>query len=171
MDINAIWAVIEPYIMTVAGAIGGGTVVFALVRSLVGGFVKKFAAKYDVNDMADKVAQRLGGKTLNIDVTAVTEKRLDKIENKLSKKVEAIEEQTASYKHLLVLIGGALAHSKSLTEAEKATLLAAVQTLESDYTPPEPEQVSVVKLEPIVFDRKAERQEEDGIINFGGLSL
>lgn len=168
MDINTIWAAIEPYIMTVVGALGGGTVVFALVRSLVGGFVKKFAAKYDMDDMASKVASKMTGKTLNIDVTAVTEKRLDKIDKKLTKQVEELSEQTNAYKHLLALIGGTIAKLKANTEAERGALLDAVQALEADYKPPEPEQVTTVRLEPIVFERQTEAAAEP---KTGGLSL
>lgn len=171
MDINQIWEVIAPYIMTVVGALGSGTVVFAVVRSLVGGFVKKFSAKYDVNDMADKVAGRLAGKTLNIDVTAITEKRLDKIDKRLSKQVEELSKQTTDYKHLLALIGGAVAHFKALPEEEKTALTEAITALEHDYIPPEPEQITTVKLEPIVLEDTAEEEAEVGRANIGGLSL
>lgn len=163
MDVNQIWEVISPYIMTVVGAFGGGTVVFALVRILVGGFLKKFSAKYDVNDMADRVAGRLAGKTLNIDVTAVTEKRLDKIDKRLSKQVEELSKQTTDYKHLLALIGSAVAHFKALPDEEKTALTEAVRALESDYTPPEPEEITTVKLEPITLEA-VEEPEEGGLV-------
>lgn len=168
MDINTIWAVVEPYITGIAGTATGGLIVGIICRLLQG----KLLRRLDVGDIADKVAGRLTGKTLNIDVTAVTEKRLDKIEAKLSKKVEAIEEQTAAYKHLLALIGGAVAHFKALPEEEKHALQEAVTGLKGDYTPPPPEQVTTVKLEPITLDEDEEEKDTAGeLINFGGLSL
>lgn len=149
MDINQIWAVVEPYVMAVVGALGGGTVIYALARVLLGRLLNKFSAKYDVADMANKVADKLAGKSMNIDVTTVTEKKLDKIDKKLRKEVEKIHDETAAYKHLLALIGGAMAKLKALTPEERNALSEAITALEHDYIPPEPEEILTVKLEPI----------------------
>lgn len=163
MDINSIWAVIEPYITGLAGTATGGLIVGIICRLLQGRLMRRL----DVSDIADKVAKQLAGKTLNIDVTAVTEKRLDKIDKNLSKKVEEIQEKTEEYKHLLALMGGALVHLKALSEAEKTALTEAITALEHDYIPPEPEQITTVKLEPIVL----ESDTEEPVAPAGGLTL
>lgn len=169
MDINAIWAAVEPYVMAVLGTGIGGTIVGIICRILQ----SKLLRKLDVNGIADKVSAQvqkgLTGKTLNIDVTAVTEKKLDKIEIKLNKKLEQIQTETAAYKYLLTQIGVAVAHFKSLSEAEKKNLTEAIKALDNAYKPPEPEQVVTVKLEPLEIDKPDEENEEEpSLINFGG---
>lgn len=165
MDINAIWAMLEPYVTGIAGTATGGLIVGIICRLLQGRLMRRL----DAGALADKVAQKLGGKTFNVDMTAVAEKKLDKIDRKLSKKVEDIQEQTAAYKHLLVLIGGAISKLKAVTEQEKASFTEAIRALERSYIPPEPEEIITVKLEPIVFEDKTEEAEETGLINFGSL--
>lgn len=167
MDINTIWAAIEPYITGIAGTATGGLIVGIICRLLQG----KLLRRLDVGDIADKVAGKLAGKTLNIDVTAVTERKLDKIAAKLDKKVEAVTDQVAAYKLLLALIGGALVHLKSLSTEERQALQEAITALNADYAPPAPEQVATVKLEPIALEGKTEEEEAAGLINFGGLTL
>jgi hypothetical protein len=122
MDMQQIWQAVEPYAMTVIGALGGGTVIYALARMLLGKLLNRFAQKYDTNDMANKVADKLAGKTLNVDVTAVAEKKLDKIDKKLSKEVAQIHDETAAYKHLLALIGGAMSKLRRLRPTSERRL-------------------------------------------------
>ncbi len=171
MDINTIWQTVEPYVMAIIGALAGGTGIYALVRSFVGKWISRFEKKYDINDMAQKVADKLGGKTLNIDVTAVTEKKLDKLDKKLNKKIEDIQAATDAYKHLLALIGGAVAKFKAVSAEEKNALTEAIRAIEKNYKPPEPDEITTVRLEPITeLEDKAESVEEDSLISFGGMA-
>lgn len=149
MDVQQIWQAVEPYVMWAIGAIVGGTSIYALAKFFLKKVFKRFEEKYEINDMANKVADKLAGKTLNIDVTAVTEKRLDKLDKKLSGEIEQIHSETAAYKHMLALIGGAMSKLKAITPDERTALTEAITALESDYTPPEPEEIVTVKLEPI----------------------
>lgn len=77
-----VWEIISPYVAAVGGATGAGAIIYAIVRLLMGRFVKKTNAALDASYNAEKVSQltaeKLAGKTLNIDVTAVTEKALKK---------------------------------------------------------------------------------------------
>lgn len=172
MDINAIWAAVEPYVMTVLGMSAGGTVVGVICRLLQNRLLRRL----DVNSIADKVSAEvqkgLAGKTLNIDVTAVTEKKLDKIETKLNKKIAEIQSTTDEYKYLLTQIGVAVAHFKSLTDVERKKLEEAIKALDNGYKPPEPDQIVTVRLEPLAIDNAQEQPEADeeaqSLINFGG---
>ena len=161
MNMQEIWRVAEPYIMTVVGALGGGTVIYALARILLGRLLSTFATKYDTNDMADKVAGKLAGKTLNIDVTAVTEQRLDKLSKLLTNQLENIREETESYKRLLSLIGGAIAKLKAITPEEKTALTEAITALDNSYIPAEPSEITTVKLEPIALPKEPDAQPSD----------
>lgn len=146
---NNIWQTVEPYIMTIIGALGGGSIIYVIARLLLGRLINKASEAYDVNAIANKVADKLGGKTLNIDITAIVEKRLKEISDKLAEQVGKVADEINSYKPLLICIGAALAHLKMLTDDERAALVAAVQELDNKYVPPEKEVIATVKLEPI----------------------
>ena len=123
-------------------------------------------AVYDINAIANKVADRLGGKTIDIDITSIVEKRLKEISDLLSAQVKTVADETNSYKHLLALIGEALAHLKMLTDEERAELIKAVRELDSEYNPPEKEVIATVKLEPIEISEPTV-QDKANTVNFG----
>jgi len=173
MDINQIWQTVEPWIMAIVGALAGGTGVFALVRAFVGKWINKFGAKYDTEIMAGKVAEKLAGKTIDVDVTAITEKKLGKISNTLDKSIAEVEKATNAYKHILALIAGAVSRFKALTDEERKEFTDAIKAIEKDYTPPQPEPIATVKLAPIELEFKTDEtqaaEDEESLINFGGL--
>ena len=163
---NAIWNTVQPYILTIVGALGGGSIIYIIARILLGRLINKASLVYDINAIASKVADKLGGKTLNVDVTAIVEKRLKEVSDMLADKVKAVADETNSYKHLLALMGEALAHLKMLTDEERAALVAAVKKLDSEYQPPEKEVIATVKLEPIPLTVPTE-EERANTVNFG----
>ena len=146
---NAIWNIVEPYILTIVGALGGGSVIYVIARILLGRLIDKASKVYDLNALADKVADKLGGKTIDIDITSIVEKRLKEIADALTKEEGKVAEETNSYKHLLACMGEAIARLKMLTDDERNALIAAVRELDSEYVPPEKEVIATVKLEPI----------------------
>lgn len=160
---NEIWTIIEPYILTVLGALGGGSVIAVLVNIVCKRLIAKAGAVYDVNNIATKVADKLGGKTIDIDITSVVEKRLAEIVKTLTEQVDVVAGETKSYKRLLALIGEALTHLKMLTDDERAQLIAAVKELDSEFVAPEREVISTIKLEPIT-DLLVE---EESTVNLG----
>ena len=157
---NEIWQTVEPYILTIVGALGGGSIIYVIARILLGRLINKALAVYDINAIANKVADRLGGKTIDIDITSIVEKRLKEISDLLSAQVKTVADETNSYKHLLALIGEALAHLKMLTDEERAELIKAVRELDSEYKPPEKEVIATVKLEPITISAQSARTHE-----------
>lgn len=146
---NEIWQTIEPYIMTIVGALGGGSIIAVIARLICSRIMNKASEAYDVNKIADKVADKLGGKTIDIDITSIVEKRLKEISEALAKQVGKVADETNSCKHLLALIGAALTHLKMLTDDERQALTKAVQELDASFKPIEREVVATVKLEPI----------------------
>ncbi len=163
---NEIWQTVEPYILTIVGALGGGSIIYVIARILLGRLINKALAVYDINAIANKVADRLGGKTIDIDITSIVEKRLKEISDLLSAQVKTVADETNSYKHLLALIGEALAHLKMLTDEERAELIKAVRELDSEYNPPEKEVIATVKLEPIEISEPTV-QDKANTVNFG----
>lgn len=163
---NEIWQTVEPYILTIVGALGGGSIIYVIVRILIGRLINKAAAVYDINAIANKVADKLGGKTIDIDITSIVEKRLKEINERLSEQVKAVADETNSYKPLLVCIGMALSHLKMLTDKERAELINAVRELDIEYTPPIKEVIATVKLEPINLVEPSAHDKPD-TVNFG----
>lgn len=163
---NEIWNIVEPYILTIGGALCGGSIIAVIARIICKRLIDKASAAYSLNKFATEVADKLGGKTLNIDVTAVTERRLKEIADMLSSKVQIVADETNSYKRLLVLIGTALTHLKMLSDEERTALIEAIQELDSEYVPPEKEVIATVKLEPISLDEPS-TQDNSETVNFG----
>lgn len=162
---NEIWNTVEPYILTLVGALGGGSIIAIIARIICSRIINKASAAYDINALTSKIADKLGGKTIDIDISSVVEKRLSEIAATLAAQVGKVAEETNSYKHLLALIGEALTHLKMLTDAERAELIKAVQELDGEYKPPEKELVATIKLEPITLERAEEGQTNK--VNFG----
>lgn len=146
---NEIWNIVEPYILTIVAALGGGSVIALIARMICKTLINKASEAYDVNKIADKVADKLGGKTIDVDITSITEKRLEEISQKLVAQVVKVSDETNSYKKLLVLIGGALSHLKMLSAQEKEELVAAIHELDESFVPKQKEIIATVKLEPI----------------------
>ncbi len=162
---NEIWNTVEPYILTLVGALGGGSIIAIIARIICSRIINKASAAYDINALTSKIADKLGGKTIDIDISSVVEKRLSEIAAALAAQVGKVAEETNSYKHLLALIGEALTHLKMLTDAERAELIKAVQELDGEYKPPEKELVATIKLEPITLAQPEDEQTDK--VNFG----
>jgi hypothetical protein len=172
-----LWEIISPYIAAAGGATGAGAIIYAIVRTLLNKITQKNTAAlnttFNIDNVAQKVAEKLGGKTLNIDVTAVTEKALKKLSKQLDGKITDIENNTNSYRHLLALIGNALSKLKALTKDEVEELTGAIKAVEGAYTPQETNETMTVVLQPIeLADTKdaadAAEAAETGV-NFEGL--
>lgn len=160
---NEIWQTVEPYILTIVGALGGGGIIAVIARMICGRIIAKASSAYDLNALANNVADKLGGKTFNVDITAIVEQRLKEISEKLSAQVKTVADETNSYKHLLALVGTALTHLKMLTDEERAELIKAVRELDSEYNPPEKEVIATVKLEPITISAQSARPHESRV--------
>lgn len=146
---NEIWTIVEPYVLSILGVLGGSSIVAVIARMICVRLINKAGQVYDVNALAKKVADLLGGKTIDVDITTLTEKKLQEVCNELSARVGDVELSTNSYKHLLALIGAAISHLKMLSEEEREALAAAIKELDSQYEPPKKEVIATVKLEPL----------------------
>lgn len=164
---NEVWNIIEPYILAVLGALGGGSIIAVIARFICKWLIDRASAAYDLNSFAAKVADKLGGKTIEVDISSLVEHRLKEISDRISEKVGIVADETNSYKHLLALIGEALTHLKMLTDEERAALVDAVKELDGEYKPREKEVIATVKLEPIsISDEIAETSQSD-TVNLG----
>ena len=170
---EAIWEIIAPYVGMVIGAGGGGTIIYIVLRLLLGKTLKTNMASlegmFNTEALSQKFADRLAGKTLNIDVTAVTEKALRKLSKQLDDKISTVADTTNSYKHLLVLMAGALSKFKALSKEEQMELAGAISALESGYVAPDASETMTVILEPISLDGEATAAVKTGGANFEGI--
>lgn len=162
---NEIWNIVEPYILTIVGALGGGSIIAVIARIICGRLINKASASYDVNKIADKVADKLSGKTIDVDITSIVEKRLKEISDALSEEVSKVADETNSYKHILALIGEALTHLKMLSDEERAELVKAVRELDASFVPPQREVIATVKLEPIKLTETPTEADDNSAVN------
>lgn len=169
---DQIWNAIAPYVAAVGGAAGFGAIVWGFVVLFAKKFINKsgdlLEQKFNTDRIASAVAKALAGKTLNIDVTAVTEKALKRTASALDERVVRVEETVASLRLILIAIAKGVARFKALSEEEKMEILNAIAALEGQSEPPKQEEVMTVMLEPVSL---SEEPEEDGIVgaNFGDL--
>lgn len=68
---NEIWNTVEPYILTLVGALGGGSIIAIIARIICSRIINKASAAYDINALTSKIADKLGGKTIDIDISSV----------------------------------------------------------------------------------------------------
>lgn len=174
-----VWELIQPWIAAILAALGSGGIITLIVRAIVNKILRKNNAMLDSTYNPDRasqlVAEKLAGKTLNIDVTAVTEKALKKTTRELDTRIEKSEEIANSHTAILIAMAKGIIKLKALSDDEKAELASAVAQLEKGYKPPEADQIMTVQLTPISLDeRDADEEEEtlaatDSGVNFGGL--
>jgi cell division protein ZapA (FtsZ GTPase activity inhibitor) len=165
------WEIIAPYVAMIGGSGVTGLVTFVVIRLLVSRIINKntktLKDTFNVESLSQQVAERFAGKTLNIDVTAITEKALKRLAKELDGKIEKVAAQTNSLKGLLAAVGKGIAHLKALSEEERAELASAIKALEGEYKPPEPEELMTVVLQPIAIEEA--EQANPAAVNFGGL--
>lgn len=167
-----VWELISPYVAALGGASGAGLIIYTIVRAIIGKLVNKnnkmLDATFNVDNLSQKVSEKLAGKTLNIDVTAITEKSLKKLTKELDARMEKIEKITNSLKSILVPMGKGISKLKALTKEEVSELADAIKGLEGEYNPQEPDEVMTVVLQPLpVIEEEA--APEQASVNFGGL--
>lgn len=170
-----VWELIQPWVAALGGVTGCAAIIFAFIRLILAKTIKKneelLDRKYDINTIADKVASRLAGKTLNIDVTAVTEKALKKTAAQLGDRVERVEDVAASLQLILIAIAKGIVRFKALTDEERAELVSAIQRLDGGRLKPKQDEIMTVMLQPVALpEETTEETEEDATgANFDGL--
>lgn len=168
-----VWELIAPWVAALGGAGGAGVIIYAIVRLILGRVLNKnnkmLDATFNIDNISQRVAEKLAGKTLNIDVTAVTEKALKKLAKELDAKIEKIETATNSLKGILVPMGKGITKLKALTKEEVAELASAIKALEGAYEPPAENETMTVVLQPIALPEEKEEAVPAGGVNFGGL--
>lgn len=161
MDINEIWAVCEPWVVALMQTGIGSLLVYLVSRLLVG----KWFKRNDINNLVNGFAKKITGSSITVDLTAVAEKKLDKIEKKLGAKVDAITQTIQDLKHLTALVGGALCNSKTLTQEQRAALKTAVDAVESGIACVEKDEPITLRLEPVVILEEIQDNQTHSLIN------
>ena len=166
------WELVAPWVAALGGAGGIGTILYFIARRLMGKILTRNNALLDntfnINTVSIKVAERLAGKTLNIDVTAVTERALKRLAKELDARIEKIETATNSLKRILAPIGKGVIKLKALTSEEVNELASAIKALENEYKPPAENEVMTVVLQPVALMEETEEAVPAGV-NFDGL--
>lgn len=162
---NEVWNILEPYIMTVIGALTGGSIIAVIAKIICNRIIKKASMAYDINSLVSKIADKLAGKTINIDIASLVDDKLQKIAKTLAKEVDKVADNLNAYTPLLVAIGKSLARLKMLTDEEREALIKAVQAIDKSYIPPEENIVATVKLDPINIE--PEETNNEIMVNLG----
>lgn len=168
-----VWELVAPWVAAVGGAGGVGTIVYFIVRSLTSRALAKnntlLNSTFNIDAISVKVAERLAGKTLNVDVTAVTERALERMSRKQDAQSERLEGEFNSLKRILAPIGKGVIKLKALTEDEIAELASAIKAIEKEYKPPVEKEIMTVVLQPVTLTEDTEEAVPAGGVNFDGL--
>lgn len=137
--LQAFWAEWGTVITAVLGS-GVGALIMGFVSSLVSKVVaNRITGKFDVNKIVAEVTERvtqnvvqaLTGSTLDVDVSAVVEERLNEVLGEITVGIEDVKQSVESMRTVSALTAKAVSKSKLLDAEEKAELTAAGETLES----------------------------------------
>ena len=139
---NELWETIQPYVIAFMQT-GLGTAIVYLISKLC---VSRWFRKNDLNSLVNGFASKLVGSTINVDLTAVAEKKLTEIESRLMEAYAPLVQSLEQVKHLVAMVGQALSRSRTLTEEERAALVEAVGEVEGDLQPVKKEEPMVITL-------------------------
>ena len=170
MNLEIIWNSIAPFVGAFIGLGGGGIIIYIVVRLLVDKVFKRnkilLDKVYSPDSMSQSIADKLVGKALNIDLTAMTETALQSVSDALASRVDKIDKLVNDFKPILIAIAKANARLKAVSDDPEATaeMTACIQALESTYTPVKPKEAVTVKLEPMAVTKPRLRL-KTGIVN------
>ena len=179
---DQVWEIIQPYVAAVVATLCSSGVITLIVRAVVNKILNKnnsmLDKTYNTEQISRLVADKLAGKTMNIDVTAVTEKSLRKTTKQLDERIEKVESIGNSHTAILIAMAKGIIKLKALSEDEKEELASAVKLLEKGYKAPEVEEIMTVTLAPIELeqdkvepsDDETDDENDGGGVNFGGLN-
>lgn len=145
-----IWLIIEPYLTWFVGIIASSGIL-----SIVGTFVyKKLLKKVDSIDQANTVASAvvssIANKDLKISLENVNEKNFAKLEKRLLSKFEYSATDIADMKSIVASMAVIMSKFKAVTEEEKTSLIAKVNSLQDTAkVVEEKSEPIVVTIEPV----------------------
>lgn len=172
---NEIWQIVEPYIFELLKNSTLCALVAAIIKIILNRSAKKIMTLYDTDvlasKVADKSAEKLAGKTIDIDISELVDDRLKKTFAVFESEFKRLSNELKAYKPLLIGIGSALMHLKMLTDDEREALGNAVKALDSSYILPDKQVITTIKLEPIAVEppvyKPIQEQTQSSAVNFG----
>lgn len=165
-------------IMIVVGVLVGALVVGFIAAQMAKGAVSKVTRRFDVNKItaeiteavSQKVAQAITGKTLDVDVSAIVEEKLDQTLGSIVLELGGVKEKVESMRRVSALTAKAVSKSKLLDPDEKAELTAAGDVLAADTVRAE-KPVLKVKVAAKTEDKPAEKTAEKAARSSGALPI
>lgn len=137
---NEIWEQISGYVMPVITAILSSGLGAALVRILAG----KWFRKADLNKIAERFAEKLAGSSINVDLTAVTEKQLALIKTELTEGQKEEKEKLNLVLEAVNRIITEISKSAKLSKQSQEELTATLEEISAATQPiEEKEQISI----------------------------
>ena len=165
MTFEQFWAIVAPYFqgfigMTVAG-IPVGTIIWAVVKKLVTKTVTKLLANTSAESISKEVAAQLTNSSINVDLTAVTEKQLSQIKVELTEEMANVAKVLDKHLQYQVLTLKALSASEVVSADTKEQIVNAV---ESAGEHAEKKSTISIELHPV----KEENEDSETVLSFGG---
>lgn len=158
MDINQIWAVAQPYVISVVTALGGTAGITAIGYGLFKKLTKKMQDKIESKNIANDVVSQLNGADLKVSVEAVAKEELAKIKKEIETANAETAQSVATQAELLALVANICAKFKAVSTEEKEAIASVVNKLSGIEIP------VVEKHEPTVIKIETVNKEDLGIL-------
>ena len=166
MTFEQFWELVAPYFqgfigMTVAG-IPVGAIIWAVVKKLVTKSVTKLLAGTSAENISQEVAKQLANSSINVDLTAVTEKQLAQIKVELTEEMANVAKVLDKHLQYQVLTLKALSASEVVSSDTKAQIVDAVESA-GEKADGKKATISI-ELQPV----KETAEESETVLSFGG---
>lgn len=168
MTFEQFWGVIAPYAqgfvgMTIAG-IPIGAILWAILKKLVTKTVTKLLANTSAENLSKEIASKLANSSINVDLTAVTEKQLSAIKVEVTEQLSAVAKTLDAYTANQVLMLKALSASEVVSDETRAEMIAVVDGAGQHAEDAKKATISIA-LKPVEDEVK---QETATVLSFGG---
>lgn len=163
MDFNALWAIVEPYVIMLATTVSGGLISSVAVKAFASKMIQRLNANFIIKKVTEGVVAALIGGELNIDITALVGDKLTELVNKITAEiVKRVEEQGIKIDNvakLTVSTADVIRNLKAASPEQQQRIDLNAEAIRVE-APAKPKEITKIKLTPIV---KKEDKTDSGI--------
>lgn len=155
MDMNTIWAVIEPYIGQIVTWITASGLLAVLGKVILSSLTKKVNNLTVTKDISDAVVNSIASKDLKVSLESVNKKQLANVKTDIIGTFEKHFENIKNQNELLAAIAPIMMRFKAALPEEKEAIAEALSKLSGSQVKVNDEKPIVVTIEPIKTETTA----------------
>ncbi len=126
MDINAVWQIIAPYVTAVLGALGGGTVMGIIGKSIAKAVANKLTNTEVIKTTTENVVDKIVAKPVKVEIDGAVETYLKKLSNANSENLEEMKAINLALIDIIATFATYFEDSYTLSDDKKVALNRAI---------------------------------------------